>query len=441
LFTNYRFTNLILRYILYISPIFFLTIKHWTNAVVIIFFICGIFDFIKNNNKYRILLNNKNKYIYLLVVFMFVTPLLSVIISQILRNDYYLPNYDGPLRIAMCSFIFLLILLDRLNTSNSGLSISQFWVQYAFPLVLLWTFIYRPSWTSNWGDRVTTYFIDPLSFGSFISLFTIITIFSLSFYWVTLNYTKKLFLIVCLIIGFYLIIKCGSRTGLLSFPVAIIIWFYFIGKKYFTFTKSLIIVFLLFLLLVIIFSSNSNILYKIMLIKKEILEYQWNEVNLDNSIAMRINFIRMALYYISESPISGWGDTGWIILINNAEFSKYVSEFGQLYSKNGFHNEILTNTVRSGVFGLLSTLCILFIPIYMSFKMLYKDNNKKNIINYHALCLLIIMLHYLLTSLSTEVTNLIVLSSFFGITIAIFLGELLLLDKNYFEDSSINIKK
>jgi hypothetical protein len=62
------------------------------------------------------------------------------------------------------------------------LAISHGWLniegkfKYCFPLALIWTFTYRPSWTINWGAHViTTYFVDVLSFGNLTLLFDLLS--------------------------------------------------------------------------------------------------------------------------------------------------------------------------------------------------------------------------------------------------------------------------
>jgi O-antigen ligase len=392
--------------------------------MLIIIFIFSLLDIIKKlfNGPFFF----KQSKIFYFVTLMFLSPILAILISQTLRNEFYLPNYDAPLRIAMCSIIFMAF-SSGWKYNPSKYPISLFWIKYSFPSILLFTLINTSSWTNNWGDRLTTYFIDPLTFGSYCSLFTLITFISLTVFWKKLEIYKKIYLTICLLSGFYLIIKCGSRTGILSFPILIFLWHYFYAiRNYGLFKSNIIIIFIaatLFALLLL----NNNFLHKILLIKDEIMNYKWDEVNLDHSVTMRINFIRMALYYFSLQPFHGWGDVGWMVLINNNEISKFSSEFGQTFAKNGFHNEILSNSVKSGIWGTISTSLVLFLPLYISIKNLYFLSSSKKI-NYISFSLLCISLHFILTSLSTEITNLVFTSSFIGLILAIFVGEIVYLN-------------
>ena len=126
----------------------------------------------------------------------------------------------------------------------------------------------------------------------------------------------------------------------------------------------------------------------------------------------------MGLFYIFERPLQGWGDLGWKVAMNSIEISKYTSEAARLIPEKGFHNEIITNSVRSGIFGLISSLMIFILPFVISLKFIFNEKNK--II---GVFLLTFILHQFFASLSTEVTHLVYLASFFGLTLALLMGE------------------
>ena len=113
------------------------------------------------------------------------------------------------------------------------------------------------------------------------------------------------------------------------------------------------------------------------------------------------------------------GDLGWISIINSPELAVFSSYTARMVAINGFHNEILTNSVRSGIWGLISSIMFYLIPILWFFKV--------NIINNKIKCIclfqLTLTLHLFFTGLTTEITNLIFLSSFYGLLMSVFLGE------------------
>jgi O-antigen ligase len=68
----------------------------------------------------------------------------------------------------------------------------------------------------------------------------------------------------------------------------------------------------------------------------------------------------MGLHYFSERPLSGWGDKGFKEKLNDPEISFFSSSFTRDFAFNaGFHNEFITNMVRSGILGLVSSILLI----------------------------------------------------------------------------------
>jgi len=88
---------------------------------------------------------------------------------------------------------FLAISRGWLYDSSKEL-ISMSWMKYTFPGMLLWTFLYRPSWSDWWGaNRITTYFVDVLSFTSITLFFSIISIVALNLFWYRINLMHRIY--------------------------------------------------------------------------------------------------------------------------------------------------------------------------------------------------------------------------------------------------------
>ena len=163
---------------------------------------------------------------------------------------------------------------------------------------------------------------------------------------------------------------------------------------------------------------------KIYLALSEISSYHWNSLNPDNSVGMRISFYRMAVFYFLENPFKGWGDLGWMELMNSPEISQYATAFTKEYARNGFHNEVFTSAVRSGIWGLISSIALLFTPVVFAINIQSKTNSYT--LKFLMLFLLIFMTHMIVAGMTTEVTNLVFLASFIGLSLSIFIGDTLL---------------
>lgn len=398
---------------LILSPIFFFSVRHWMNIVVLLFFIFSLFYIKKTKN-----INNNINGIQLLCIISLVGPFFSILISQLIRGEFYPPNFDNPLRILMCAPIFYAVSEGWLIQKNEK-SIAILWATVSLPLALIFTTIFFPSWRSTWGvNQFTTYFVDLLSFGNLTLLFSLLTLLGLSWNLNILNQANKIICITGIILGILLSIKSGTRTGWLALPAYMLIWFFFVGRSKFTISKSISFLLLKSLIVVILAQANPLFIDKIYLAINQLMSYKWDGVFTSGSADGRITFARMGAFYFWQRPFAGWGDTGWLKMIDSIDMSYYTTESIRLIPLAGFHNEIITNSVRSGIWGLSSSLILFFTPIYLSIKF-YQFSK------FTALFLFYFTLHQFLAGLTTEVTNLTFLSSFFGFFISVLLGELL----------------
>jgi O-antigen ligase len=129
----------------------------------------------------------------------------------------------------------------------------------------------------------------------------------------------------------------------------------------------------------------------------------------------------MAIFYFLQNPILGWGDLGWRDLMDSPELVKFAPEVVRRFPEHGFHNEILTSAVRSGIWGLVSSITFFLFPIIWAVKILLKSINVN--LKLFGFFIIFLMLHLFLASMSTEVTNLVFLASFLGLTISVLVGE------------------
>ena len=351
-------------------------------------------------------------------------PVFAVGMGQLLRGEFYPPNFDAPLRIALCAPIFLAISHSWLWKEGHE-PITFLWMKYTFPGMLLWTFIDRTSWSTSWGaNRITTYFVDPLSFGSLTLLFSLLSIAAMNFYWQKLDITTRIFMLISVLSGLYLSVMSGSRTGWLVLPFFLFIWLRYFAWQHYGKKKAILGAFLLFVGILLFLPLQPLLVEKIHLALSEVSNYHWNTLNPDNSVGMRISFYRMAVFYFLENPFKGWGDLGWMELMNSPEISQYATALTKDYAKNGFHNEVFTSAVRSGMWGLISSIALLFIPVVFAVNIQSKCTSYT--LRILTLFLLIFMIHMIIAGLTTEVTNLVFLASFIGLSLSIFIGETLM---------------
>jgi O-antigen ligase len=204
-------------------------------------------------------------------------------------------------------------------------------------------------------------------------------------------------------------------------PVFLIIWALGFSLPTYGRLKTLLILFLILITAGVFIQSSPYFTSKVLAAINEISNYHWDAKSTEGSADIRISFYRMALFYFLHNPIKGWGDLGWKGLINSPEIIQYASEYARSFPEHGFHNEILTSAVRSGIWGLVSSIAFFLFPMIWAVKILRKSIN----VNFKVFgfFILFLMLHMLLAGMTTEVTNLVFLASFLGITISVLVGE------------------
>ena len=408
------------RSLVIVSPVFLLTVKHWTNLVVLFVFVGSLF-FLLRKKEISLQDTDELRRWRWIIALTLTGPVFAVGMGQLLRGEFYPPNFDAPLRIALCSPIFLAISRGWLYKDGAQ-PITFLWMKYCFPLTLIWTFAYRPSWTTNWVAHViTTNFVDVLSFGSLTLLFALLSFAALTFFWPCLSWLNRLISIASVSIGFYLSVKTGSRTGWLNMPIFLIVWALGFSLPTYGRLKTLLIFFLILITAGIFIQSNPYFTSKVLAAINEISNYHWDARSTEGSADIRISFYRMALFYFLHNPIKGWGDLGWKEWMNSPEIVQYASEYARNFPEHGFHNEILTSAVRSGIWGLISSITFFLFPIIWAVKILKKSINVD--LKIFGFFIVFLMLHMLLAGMTTEVTNLVFLASFLGLTISVLVGE------------------
>ena len=409
-----------IRTLLLASPVFFLTISEWTNVLVVILAVAAGWYLHKSAKPpLSPAASPPRPLSTALIVCMLAGPLAAAMIGQLLRQQLDLPVFDAPLRYVLCIPIFLALSRGWQQTQG-GMPIALFWVRTAFPVTLVWTFLFTLFWPSYWGVGLTTYFVDPLTFGSYCLLFALLTILGLSFFWREMRWFQRLFSLAAVVCGVYLSVASGSRTGWLSLPVFLVLWTFYILKPKIGALRTFALTAAIFLMVAGLLTIKPHLASKFVLMANEIRDYQWDAMNPDASVTMRISFYRMGWFYFLERPFTGWGDLGWMELMNAPELMRYASALTREFPSHGFHNEIVTQTVHSGVWGLVSSSALFGIVLYCAIRGIKWLSDSAWMVSF---ALLIFGCHLLLAGMSTEITNLVFLVSFTGLTATVMLGE------------------
>ena len=273
-----------------------------------------------------------------------------------------------------------------------------------------------------YAGRLSTYFVDPLYFSAICQVLAMICLANLLFCKNKSAVIRFLYLILTAL-GFYLAIKSQSRTGMLGVPL-IILFFTYQSISH-LFSKVKMIIFLASVLFsVVIFTSLEPTLHvRFLTAINDVTSYKWNSLNeVDTSVGLRISFVRMAWFYFCLNPVGGWGDLGWMTEMNRPEITAFATEFARNFPKAGFHNEILTNAVHFGLFGLIASICVFLVPFIFFYRNRNHTNQSVKFLSIQGLSFVTMMF---VSSLSTEVLSLKFCASFYGFMIAVNVGSII----------------
>ncbi len=353
----------------------------------------------------------------LLLIFTLSMPVLGVFLGQLFRGEFSWSNYDSPARFAIC--IPIIIALIRSKSSINRL------INISAPMAIVFTLasvLFIPNDNQYmWGqERITTYFVDPLTFGSLSLMLGILALISINQFGRDTWKIKGL-KILTFLMAIYLSVKSGSRTGWISLPIVGFLWIGIFPKKHKYMFSALGFIFII-VISGMLFQFSTVVQQRVTLALSELAEYQWNGLNPVSSIGDRISFIRIAFFLFLQNPLGGWGDSGFQSLLDAPQ----LSEFALPATRNfvltaGFHNEVMTNMVRSGIWGLLSSVTLFLAPMAFFVSRITSSSVLIRRMAFYGLCF---MTCVFVNGMSTEVFNLKFTASFYALMIACLSGAI-----------------
>jgi O-antigen ligase len=377
-------------------PIFALTIARWVNVAIFTAAVVAIFMLLCAPEVK--LAQTHRKWVTVLAATL-LAPVAAVFLGQLFRQQFSWPDFDSPLRFLLAVPVLLALLRTDLNTARAlhltiPMSVYATWAITAYAPNLYWG-----------EERLATCVADPLNFGRIILSLGLLSLASIN--WTGIDqWGVKLFKITAFILACYLSVRSGSRTGWMAVPLILMLLVVVKGSKYlhplfitaFAAATAILAVFL-------IYHTVDVVHDRLALGVQDITDYRWNEVNPDTSVGLRISFARMGYQLFLMSPLGGWGDKGYFQAINAPEFAAFTSQFGRWGAvMSGFHNEIITNMVRSGVWGLASSAALFLVPLLLFGSRLLRSGKQQ--IRNTALIGLSYVVIELISAMTTEVFEL-----------------------------------
>lgn len=340
------------------TPFFFLSIPHWITNTSMLACVFAIAALIKNRAQYDF----KNIPHRTLICLIFSIYTIAIIVSQIGRQHFVIKEYLDQTRWLVGLPFFFFIYATRLNYVKV--------LDWAIPVGIF------AAWISStyiipsdaWGDRATISFMDPLAFG-FLNLSLALICFSSAVYDVQRKQTSwnTLLKAAAFLMGAYLSIRSGSRSGWAAFPVVTLGVLYFLYKP--NIKNTFLLILSMALALTALYHFNATVQIRVSTLIQELVQYPWSGgMAPDNSVGMRITFYRLGSYYFSQSPWFGWGERGYADIKDALPLLSYSSQFTRDFAYVSlFHSEWTTQAVRLGMLGLIGVFIVFFAPIKLLF--------------------------------------------------------------------------
>lgn len=395
-----------------VFPLFVLTWQSWINACLLLALLLSLYILVKDRLQGATPAAKPDPWLRGFVLVMG-APAAAIFLGQLFRQEFTWPYYDSASKFLFAIPLVLAMIRWRINAIR--------FIEYAVPAAIFITAIrvfMHPE--AGWGvERMTTYFVDPLTFGGICLTLALICLVAIDLHkpdraWV------RLYKFAGFAVGMYLSFLSGSRTGWLALPIVLWLWLRFRCH-----ISHRLILAAVVLACAAVYLSVPVVKLRLDTAVSELLHYQWDKVNPDTSVEMRLSFYRIGWYLFGHSPFGGWGDKGFQSMLQAPALQKFASPYTLEFTLSaGFHNEIVTNMVRSGIWGLLSSLALFLMPMALFIKGL---RSHSTVIKSHAVLAASYFICVIVSGMSTEVFNLKYTASFHAMMLACFTGTLLML--------------
>lgn len=398
------------------APLFVLTVNGWSSGILFLAALLSCAMLAGGGLPRAELAPPERRWARAMVVVL-VAPLASVLFAAALRGDTYLPQFDAAARLLLGIPILLLVVRLRIDAATRLV-----WVlPVSLAITLAWRLVegQPPNWPAT---RMTASFTDPLVFGYVSLAFAMMCLVSIApGDWRPGNRWSVLLRVVGVLLGLYLSVRSSSRTGWLALPVVVGLWLHVHwGRRHRAAAAAALV--LAVLAAVGAYLLLPTVHQRVTLGFREVLDYSWSGVAPHTSVALRITFLRIAADLVMLHPWAGVGDTAHAAPAAANSFSYASPDAVRIAFGAAFHNQIVTNTVRSGIGGLLATTVLLLAPLVLCARRIARADagHCRN-----ALMGFAFFTTFFVSSMSTEVVDLKYMASFYAVMTAVLCGATL----------------
>lgn len=385
-------------------PLFFLTIKGWTNTLLFALVIASLIYV----HDIRAFLKKRPLGVEcFLVMAALASGVVAVVLAQTFRGEYALNELDGPARMLAAVPVFLMLLARKINFVQV--------FQYVCPaslFIIAFAVFFFPVLRAD--ERIATYFVDPITLGNYALVLGFMSFFGINSLgkdraWLVLMKTGGLACAIAVSLW------SQSRSGWLMIPVLLIMWF-IAERKRFTLAQGIAVTTGTLGIVFSAYLALDFVQHRVQQAFGDVADW-WSEDQPDTSVGFRLTMWQLALILFFRNPLSGYGDQGYLPLLeSDAELIAVASLAARTTMQTGPHNEILAGMLQSGIFGLVSKLLLFFVPMYVFARRIRSSDQSVRSASLLGLCLVNGL--FISGFFGEQVFYLKFLSSFYGLMIA-----------------------
>jgi O-antigen ligase len=328
----------------------------------------------------------------------------ATLLSQVYHRTFGLGALDGPLRFALVIPIYLTLRCTPLSFPRA--------LEYGLPLGVLAALITSIFFPSTYWTLQGTYFVDPAMFGGAIVILGFLSVGAIN--WTRRDPPAVLALkLAGFVVGIFCAIQSTERGVWIAIPILIILW----ARYRFSLKGSVAIA---AIALVVALAGYGLIPG----IHNRIAETQMEMVsalngNFDTSVGARLQIWKASAKIIWDNPIVGVGPMAVSDELQALSHSGWITPFGLQAGLSQIHNEILANTIRLGIFGLLSILAIYLVPLALFIKATASVDRVKHTAGVMGM---LFVTGYFVFGLTVETFNIKMFATFYAVTVAALLA-------------------
>ncbi|MFD0667488.1 O-antigen ligase family protein [Ramlibacter sp. MAHUQ-53] len=335
-------------------------------------------------------------------------PLALTALAQALHGEFAPRHLDPPLRVALGGALLVYLHQRRVDWLRAA------GVAVPLSLLLCAALLLAPGAARfHWGDRVASYFMDPLMLAQHAALVGFLSLFL-----VRADDTAALraLKLAGWLAGLGIALATGSRTGWLMLPLLALLWLASTGRLRRPLHLALALG-ALALAALALYALSPVVRTRVDLVATEIPAYLAG-ANPDTSIGIRLSLFQVAWAAFLEHPWAGWGFTTLPTPeALPATAALWTDLMRATFIHSGTHNEWLQHMMRMGVLGLLARAALYLVPLALFARAALAGEGPARTAGYLGL---VVVGGYLTASFTSEVSNLVYLSTFYGTMVAAF---------------------